>query len=425
MDAGDSMPWLITAVLLLCAVFCAVTEISFSSSSKPRLRVFAEAGNKKAQTALDILDDFDKAISTILIMTNIVHLSIASLVTVTVTRRFGVSAVTLSTVITTFAVFFIGEMLPKSIAKKYAESVAMFCSTPLRFFMTVFSPLSAMLSSIGSGVAKLIKGEPELSVTEDELYDIIEDMTEDGTLDEDQGDLISSAIQFADLTVGSIVTPRVDMVAVDVEDTIEDILSVIRSCNHSRLPVYEDSIDNIIGILQIRKFIKSYLKEKDELDIRPLLDEPFFIYHGTNLDDVLPLMTKNRQSVAIVTDNYGGTMGLVSVEDLIEEIVGEIWDEDDIIEEGIVSLDDRTFSVDPDEHVEDVFEKIEFDADFDDEELVNKVMGGWAYENFHSIPAEGDSFDYHGLSVTVERMDHNRIVRLKLSLPREEGGNEQ
>ena len=426
MDDGSSLPWIIAIILLFCAMFCAVTEISFSASSKPRLRVFAESGNKKAQIALDILEDFDKAISTVLIMTNIVHISVASIVTVAVTKRFGLSAVSVSTIITTMVLFFAGEMLPKSIAKKYAESVAMFCARPLKFFMAVFSPLSALLSAIGGGVSKLVKGEPELSVTEDELYDIIEDMTEEGTLNEEQGDLISSAIQFADITVESVLTPRVDIVAVDSEDSLEDILSVIKSCNHSRLPVYEGSIDNIVGILQIRKFIKAYLKNKDGLELLPLVDEACFIYQGTKLDDVLPLMTKNRQSIAIVTDNYGGTVGIVTVEDVVEEIVGEIWDEDDIIEEHIVKLDDLKYLVNADEHVGDVFEEIGFEDPMDDEELFDTVLGAWAYEQFGSIPVEGDSFEYHGLRVTVREMDHNRIKLLLLEiLPKEneEGGD--
>ena len=416
MDDGSRLPWLIAAVLLLCAVFCAVAEISFSSSSRPRLKVFAEAGNSKAQKALEILDDFDKAISTILIMTNIVHISIAAIVTVAVTREYGLNAVSISTVITTVVIFFAGEMLPKSIAKKYAESVAMFCAGPLGFFMTVFSPVSALLSSIGTRVAGSIKGEPELSVTEDELYDIIEDMTEDGSLDEEQGDLISSAIQFADLTVESVLTPRVDVIAVDVDDSIEDILAVIKTCSHSRLPMFEGSIDNVIGILQIRKFIKAYLREKNSLDLRAITDEPFFIYQGTKLDDVLPLMTKNRQTIAVVTDSYGGTVGLVTVEDLIEEIVGEIWDEEDTVEEHIVALGDNRYSVDAGEHVSDVFEEIGFEDPEDDEDLVNKVMGAWAFENFQAIPRSGDSFEYHNLRVTAEEMDHNRIKRIKLEI---------
>ena len=427
MDEGSRLPWIIAVILLFCAVFCAITEISFSSASRPRLKVFAEAGNGKAKTALYVLDNFEKAISTILILTNIMHISIASIVTLAVTRKWGLSAVTLSTVITTMTVFFAGEMLPKSIAKNYPEQIAMFCAGPLKFFMTVFSPLSALLSTIGVGVSKLVKGEPELSVTEDELYDIIEDMTEEGSLDEQQGELISSALQFGDLTVESVLTPRVDMVTVNVDDPLEDILAIVKSCTHSRLPVFEGSVDNIIGILPIRRFIKSYLREGSALVLRSLLDEPFFIHQSVNVDELLPTMTHNRQSIAIVTDNYGGTLGLVTVEDIVEEIVGEIWDEDDIVEESFIALDDGSFSVDADEHVADAFDEIGFKDPEDDEALVNTVLGAWAYENFGRIPKTGDSFSYCGLKAEVETMDHNRIRRLRLTLPAgiAEGGENQ
>jgi len=427
MDDGSSLPWILSIIFLLCAAFCAITETAFSSSSRPRLKVFAEAGNRKAETALQILDNFEKAISTILVMTNIAHISIATIVTVAVTKKYGLNAVTISTVVTTLVVFFAGEMLPKSIAKRYAERLAMFSAGPLRIAMIVFSPISAVLTSIGVNVAKRVKGEPELSVTEDELYDIIEDMTEEGTLNEEQGDLISSAIQFADLTVENVLTPRVDMVTVDIEDSIEEILTVVKSCSHSRLPVYEGSVDNIIGILQIRKFIKEYLRKKSGLNLRSIIDEPYFIYQGTKLDDVLPMMTRNRQTIAVVTDNYGGTLGLVTVEDLIEEIVGDIWDEEDIVEERITRLGDGIFSVDADEKVSDVFEETGFEDPEDDEELVNTVCSAWAYENFKKIPSTGDSFKYHTLLVSVEKMEHNRIRRLRLQLlpGEQEGGTEQ
>ena len=355
------------------------------------------------------------------------HISIASIVTLAVTRKWGLSAVTLSTIITTMTVFFAGEMLPKSIAKNYPEQIAMFCAGPLKFFMTVFSPLSALLSTIGVGVSKLVKGEPELSVTEDELYDIIEDMTEEGSLDEQQGELISSALQFGDLTVESVLTPRVDMVTVNVDDPLEVILAIVKSCTHSRLPVFEGSVDNIIGILPIRRFIKSYLREGSALVLRSLLDEPFFIHQSVNVDELLPTMTHNRQSIAIVTDNYGGTLGLVTVEDIVEEIVGEIWDEDDIVEESFIALDDGSFSVDADEHVADAFDEIGFKDPEDDEALVNTVLGAWAYENFGRIPKTGDSFSYCGLKAEVETMDHNRIRRLRLTLSAgiAEGGENQ
>ena len=329
MEGDSRLSWIAVAVLMLCAMFFAVTETAFSASSRPRLKVMSDNGNAKAGRALAVLDEFDKAITTILICTNIVHISIATLVTVAVTKRWGVNAVTVSTIVTTIAVFFAGEMLPKSIAKKYAEDLALFCAGPLKFFMTVFSPLAKLLSGIGVAFSKAIKGEPEISVTEDELYDIIEDLTEDGKLNEEQGDLISSALQFGDKTVESIMTHRVNFVAIEAGDDVKQILELIKSCTHSRLPVYSGNIDNIIGILEIRRFIKTYLKCGEKTDISKLLTEPFFILNETKIDDLLPLMSKNRQTIAIVQDKFGGTFGLVTVEDIVEELVGEIWDEDD------------------------------------------------------------------------------------------------
>lgn len=426
MDDGSRLPLIAAIVLLFCAMYCAMSETAFSSASRNRLKIMAESGSNKAGKAIYIIDNFERAISTVLIMTNIVHISIATLVTIFVTKRWGVSAVSVSTIITTMTVFFAGEMLPKSLAKKYPEELALFTSGSFKFFMGLFSPLSALLTAVGVGASKLIKGEPELSVTEDELYDIIEDLTEEGALDEDQGDLISSALQFGDLTVESVLTPRVDIVAINAKSSIDEILAVIKSCTHSRLPVYEETRDNIIGILSIRKFIKEYLKNRQNTDVVALLDKPLFIHQSTNVDDLLPLMTKNRQSMAIVTDNYGGTLGLVTIEDIVEELVGEIWDEEDVVEEGIVKISENELSVDADEHVSDVFEEIGFEDPENSDMLVDTVMGAWAFENFSSIPSEGDSFDYHDLHIEIEKMNHNRIVRLKVSCsPGQEEGDDR
>ncbi|MBQ6371748.1 MAG: DUF21 domain-containing protein, partial [Oscillospiraceae bacterium] len=254
MDEGSKLPFIIAVViLLLLAMYCAVCETAFSACSRSRVKNLAERGDPRAKRAMYVLDNFDKAISTILICTNIVHISTASVVTVFVTRFFGMSFVALSTVLTTIVVFFVGEMLPKSAAKKDADKLALSLSGSLSTIMKVLSPLSSLLALIGETAAKLTSAEQELSVTEDELYDIIEDMTEEGTLDEEQGDLISSALQFGDVPVESIVTPRVDLVAADINDSIDNVLALVKSTNHSRLPVYEGSIDNIVGFLQIRK----------------------------------------------------------------------------------------------------------------------------------------------------------------------------
>lgn len=424
MDDGSRLPWILAVLLLFCAAFFAVAETAYASCPKSRVKAAAERGDARAKTALLILDDFDKAISTLLICTNIVHIATASIVTVAVTKMWGLSAVSISTIVTTIVVFFAGEMLPKSIAKKYSEPLALATGPVLQFLMKVFTPLSALLTRIGQSAAKLTPDETPVSFTEDELYDIIEDMTEEGSLDEQQGELISSALQFGEVTVESVLTPRVDLVAVDISSSLESILAVIKTTNHSRLPVYEGSIDNIIGVLQIRKFIKAYLRLGNNLDLRPLLDEVFFIHQSTNIDELLPVMSKRKLNMAVVTDNYGGTLGIVTVEDILEELVGEIWDEDDVVEESFVELGDGVYMVGADESVSDVFEQLGFEDPEGDEELVNTLMGEWAYEQFSAIPKVGDSFRYHRVQVTVASMTHNRILKLKVALlpETEEGG---
>ena len=424
MDDGSRLPWIIAVLLLFCAAFFAVAETAYASCPKSRVKAAAERGDARAKTALLILDDFDKAISTLLICTNIVHIATASIVTVAVTKMWGLSAVSISTIVTTIVVFFAGEMLPKSIAKKYSEPLALATGPVLRFLMKVFTPLSALLTWVGQSAAKLTPDETPVSFTEDELYDIIEDMTEEGSLDEQQGELISSALQFGEVTVESVLTPRVDLVAVDISSSLENILAVIKTTNHSRLPVYEGSIDNIIGVLQIRKFIKAYLRLGNNLDLRPLMDEVFFIHQSTNIDELLPVMSKRKLNMAVVTDNYGGTLGIVTVEDILEELVGEIWDEDDVVEESFVELGDGVYMVGADESVTDVFEQLGFEDPEEDEELVNTLMGEWAYEQFSAIPKVGDSFRYHRVQVTVAAMTHNRILKLKVALlpETEEGG---
>lgn len=425
MDDGSRLPWIIAALLLVCAAFFAVTETSMASASRSRIKASAERGDFRAKKTLYVLDNFDLAISTLLICTNIVHIVAASIVTLAVTKKWGVSAVSISTIITTVVVFFAGEMLPKSVAKKYSDTLALSCAPVLCFFMKLFAPLSKLLTWIGQAAAKLTPGDSQISVTEDELYDIIEDMTEEGSLDEDQGDLISSALQFGDVTVESVLTPRVDIVAININSSHAELLSLIKSTNHSRLPVYEGSIDNIIGVLQIRKYIKAYLRLGENLDIKPMLDEVLFIHQSTNIDELLPILSRRKLNIAVVTDNYGGTLGIVTVEDILEELVGEIWDEDDVIEEPMVEIGDGVYEVGADETVSDVFDQLGYEDPENDEELVNTLMGEWAYEKFDTIPKPGDSFRYHQVLVTVKDMNHNRIMKLTVALlPAEEEGGE-
>ena len=415
LDDGSKPPLLGVIILLLTAAYFALTETSISSVSKNKLKVASDRGDARAKKVLSILERFDQAITTILIGTNIVHIATASVVTVYVTKKWGLSFVTLSTILTTITVFFFGEMLPKSIAKKYPEKISKICVYPLSVFMVIFKPLSALLTFIGQTAAKHAPEDSQISVTEDELQNIIEDMTEEGTLDENQSELITSALQFGDVTVESILTPRVDVCALDVEEEPSEIIKTIKEESHSRLPVYEGSIDNIIGVLQIRKYLKSYLQNGKTPNLREMLDKVYYAPQSMEIHELLPEMSKRKLNMAVITDSYGGTLGIVTVEDILEELVGEIWDEDDVIEEPIVKNADGSFTIESEVSLADVFDALDFqDPDEDDKDAANLLLGEWMYEQFASIPKEGDSFDYHNLKITVQQMEHNRILKAKV-----------
>ena len=420
MDDGSILSVLIILALLLFADYFAVCETSFAAVSRIRLKTAMERGDRRANKAMYVCEHFDKAITTILIGTNIVHLSCASYVTVLVTRRWGLSAVTLSTFVTTLVVFFVGEMLPKSIAKKYSLRLALGTASSLVFFMHLLTPVSFILTKIGEFASRLTKGDSEVSVTEDELYDIIENMTDEGDLDSEQGDLVHSALAFGDLTAESILTARVDMETIDVDDPLEEILSQVKASRHSRIPVYQDSVDNIIGVLQIRRFMREYLQKREKTDLRSLLDEPYFVHQSAKIDELLSVMSSKKINMTIVTDSYGGTVGIVTVEDILEELVGEIWDEDDEVVEPCVDHGDGSYSFDAGVDIEDAFEFMDYE-DPDETDFDHKLLGEWAYEQFDAIPQEGDSFPYNGLRVTVEKVQQRRIMQLRIQrLP--EGG---
>ena len=420
MDDGSILSVLIILALLLFADYFAVCETSFAAVSRIRLKTAVERGDRRANKAMYVCEHFDKAITTILIGTNIVHLSCASYVTVLVTRRWGLSAVTLSTFVTTLVVFFVGEMLPKSIAKKYSLRLALGTASSLAFFMHLLTPVSFVLTKIGEFASSLTKGDSEVSVTEDELYDIIENMTDEGDLDSEQGDLVHSALAFGDLTAESILTARVDMETIDVDDPLEEILSQVKASRHSRIPVYQDSVDNIIGVLQIRRFMREYLQKREKTDLRSLLDEPYFVHQSAKIDELLSVMSSKKINMTIVTDSYGGTVGIVTVEDILEELVGEIWDEDDEVVEPCVDHGDGSYSFDAGVDIEDAFEFMDYE-DPDETDFDHKLLGEWAYEQFDAIPQEGDSFTYNGLRITVEKVQQRRIMKLHIQrLP--EGG---
>ena len=417
MDDGSKPPLLWVILLLLGAAYCAISETALSAASKTKIKVASDHGNSKAKKVLSIMESFDQAITTLLICTNILHIATASIVTVYVTRRWGLSAVSISTIITTITVFFVAEMLPKSIAKKRPEKLIIACAPLLSFLMKVLSPISRLLTRIGQLATRRSKTDAPVFVTEDELHDIIDEMAEEGALDENQSELISSALEFGDVTAESILTPRVDVAAIDIDDDPQTILAFIKQQTHSRIPVYEGSIDNIIGVLQIRKFLKGYLQSGTMPDIRETMDSVYFAHQSTEIHELLPAMSKRKQSMAVITDSYGGTVGIVTVEDILEELVGEIWDESDVVQEPIVKVSDNVYIAEATQTLSAVFDYIDFDdPESEEKDNANLQIGEWVYEQFSSIPKQGDSFTYYNLNVSVEEIEHHRIFKVRIEI---------
>lgn len=314
---------------MLVACYFATAETALASANRIRIKSLADDGNRRAQKTVALLDDFDRALTTLLVGTNIVHIACASLTTLFVKRLWGAGAVAVSTVVLAIVVFFAAEMLPKSFARAYPEEAALALAPSLRTLMTLLSPITVLFSGISKFITRLFGVPDAPTVTEDELYDIIESIGEEGGIEEEASRLIHSALEFDDITVQQVLTPRNRMVTVALDDSCEEILSVIRESRHSRLPVYDKTPDNIVGILGIRRYLKAYLAQGENVSLAELMDPPYFLPRKRRIDDALSEMSGRKQHIAVVCDDFGGVLGIVAVEDILEELVGEIWDEDD------------------------------------------------------------------------------------------------
>lgn len=410
----DSDSWLLLFILLLLIIgggYFAATEIALASANKIRIKTMADSGDRRAKRVSYILSHFDKALTTLLIGNNIMHIGASTLATVLVVRLWGDWAVTLSTIILSVVVFLFSEMLPKSYAKSKAEDFSLSVSGSLVFLMKLLTPITFIFSSVSNLMAKLFRSEAEPTVTEEELYDIIDEIAEEGTMDQQRSGLIRSALDFDDITVADILTSRVDLVAIDSELSPSEIVERIKNSRHSRLPVYEDTIDNIIGILGIRKYLKAYMEQGDKLDLRSLLDETLYVHKSMLIDELLRSMQSKKRHMAVVTDDYGGVMGIVTIEDILEELVGEIWDEDDEVKDTFKPIGGNRYEVSGELQVREAFEAMGYD-DYDRDELGHRTMNAWALENFDYVPTDGSSFKYDCMTITVARIRNMRITKL-------------
>jgi len=409
----------IAAILLLLGVsaYLSAGEFAYTSVNARRMRRAAEEGDKQSALAVKIYDRFDDALSAILITNNFVSIGASSLATVVAIGIAGEVGVGVSSVLMTVLFLMFGDIAPKIIGKRHADSFARRSAYPLRAIMLVFTPLvkasvfvvERLARAMGAGVKS---GSP---MTEEELTAILETAEDEGVIDEERTDLVHSALQFDDLTIGQVLTPRIDMVAIDVEDSLDDILRVIIESQYSRIPVYEDTIDNVIGILHVNQYLRM-LDNKADIDLRRMLMPPLVVHKTLKLDDALKLLQRARTHIAVVADEYGGTMGIITLEDLLEQLVGEIWDENDDIVEPCVEVGENEYECSGLMGLHDFFDEIDYDGKHFESEYT--TLGGWAVEMLDAQPEAGRSFDYDTLHVSVEKMDGVRVDRLRVTVDR-------
>ena len=409
MEVNILMGVCILLLIILSAFFSSV-ETAFSTVNTIRLRHDAENGSKRAKTALTITENYDKALTTILIGNNIVNIGCSSIATVLCLNLFGDMGAAISTGAVTILVLTFGEILPKCIAKEHADSYCLHTAQVLRVLMTIFSPIVFLFVKLKSFVLdRMRKNEKSPSVTEDELKFIIESIEEEGVLEEQERELVQSALDFDEKTVQEVLTPRVDITAVDIEDDAKEVAKLILSERFSRIPVYKDNIDNIVGILHTRDFLEAMIHgEKPE--IAKLIQPAYFIYKKKKLSTVLTDFKRKKLHMAIVSDEYGGTVGIVTMEDLLEEIVGEIWDEDEEVEQQYRALPDVGYEINGDMDIDEMLSLFGMNENAIESDSVS--VGGWVFETLGSIPEKGDSFQFGELCITVTEVTEQRITKL-------------
>ena len=406
------MGYIIALIVLIAmsAVFSSM-ETAFSSVNKIRLKHEASNGNKKAARALQIAENFDKTLTTILIGNNIVNILSSSLGTVFFVNLFGAAGVAVSTVVMTILVLIFGEIMPKTFAKQNADRCALAFSAPLSAIMWILTPISAIFSLIQKGMLKAVKSDDSPNFTEDELKYIIEEIEDQGVLEEQESDLVRSALEFDEIIIEQILVPRVKVVAVERNEDIEKIKEIFIRDRYTRLPVYEDSIDNIIGLINEKDFFALLLESEGKpVSIEGIIQKALYVSEMKLISEVLYEMQRTKIHMAIVKDQYGGTSGIVTMEDIIEELVGEIYDENDEVIHNVVKVAENTYDVRADISISDMLEEMELPADLIETE--SNTVGGWVMELFGCILQAGAVIESGIFTVSVLEADEQSVSKV-------------
>lgn len=407
---SDIIMGVVIALLILLSAFFSATETAFSFVNRIRVQHAVENGDKQAEKVLYVIEHFDRALTAILICNNIVNLGCSSIATVLCLKLFGDIGSAIATGATTLLVLTFGEIIPKCLAKEHCEAFSVQTAGFLKFLTIFLTPLVFIFMKMRA-VALRIAGSKEESpsVTENELKYIVESIEEEGVLEESESEMVRSALDFDETTAEEILTPRVDVVFINIDDSPQRIKEIIIENRYSRIPVYENTIDNIVGVLHTRDYLES-LADGNAPELRNIMQPPFFVFKTQQLSKILSSFKRTKNHIAIVTDEYGGTLGIVTMEDLLEEIVGDIWDEDEEIEHSYYKIGKDEFLVNGDIELGDMLAL--FDIDEDALESDSVTVGGFILEHAGNIPQKRESIEADGFRFTVMEVQNQRIMRV-------------
>ncbi|MBE6857298.1 MAG: HlyC/CorC family transporter [Ruminococcus sp.] len=408
MENVDIGQVILVVVMMVFSALFSSTETAYSSVNKLRLKNYSAQGDKRATKALKLANKFDDVLTAVLIGNNIVNITTSSVSTVIFIGIFGSKGTAISTVVVTILVLIFCEVLPKSYAKKNPEKLALLFAGPLSFLVIVFKPFVIFFN----GLASLFKGDEAPSVTEDELKFMIDEIEEQGVIEEQESDLVKSALEFDDITVNEILIPRVKVIGIDVNATLDEIKEIFSSEMYSRLPVYEKSLDNIIGIITNKAFFKM-LVEGDR-DIKKIIQDVPHIADSKLISQAMRDMQRSKVHLAVVTDQYGGTKGIITLEDIIEELVGEIYDEDDEIITNIIKTGDNTYEIAGDTYIDELLEKLELDEDLIKTNYTS--VGGWVTDVMECIPETGQTAETGIFRITVIDVNEQTVEKIRLEV---------
>ena len=397
-------------ILVLMSAWFSSTETAYSSVSKIRLKSKAEDGNVRAQKVLDLLEQYDKLLSCILIGNNIVNLTAASLGTVLFTKLYPIYGPAISTAVLTIAILIFGEITPKTMAKDNPEKFCTRAYPILRVLLVILSPLHWFFGLFSKAAMKIFRTSKEEGITEEELITMVEEAESEGGLEAHESELIRAAIEFNDMEVEEILTPRVDIVAAPDTVTMEELTVLFAESGYSRIPIYQGSIDNIIGLVHEKDFFSA--RFHNHTDVKSLISKVFYTTATAQISDLLRLLQIRKCHMAVVVDDYGGTMGIVTLEDILEELVGEIWDEHDEVIEEFKQQEDGSYLISCSANLDDLFDRFSIRA----VDIDSASISGWVMDQMGRLPVEGDHFVYENLDVTVTKLEHHRILEIRVAV---------